>query len=276
MIRIPKKLPALLALFLCAVGQAHAMRWYSPNTGRWVSRDPIEENGGLNLYGMVGNNPVSRIDSLGLQIVEILRPALIEEPLPFIRPGIGADGPPMPQPTSPMPIPLPGPTIGPQPEHSKRYWKIQEEESVDPNDWLFRSMRGNVSPEIGESARTLGVRPGSDSSAEVEVIRGQVTGPTNTAGMFQGMSVAPITPYNLVKIRRPKEFEGTGKDPVWAIRRSAIKDPNLNVIDDKPPSHSLISPHKCMLYEDYKRSLEATRPLWRKVFVITVQGIQMI
>ncbi len=32
----------------------------------WISRDPIGENGGLNLYGYVGGNPVSRIDPLGL------------------------------------------------------------------------------------------------------------------------------------------------------------------------------------------------------------------
>jgi RHS repeat-associated protein len=32
----------------------------------WLSRDPIEEDGGLNLYGYVGNNPVSRNDPLGL------------------------------------------------------------------------------------------------------------------------------------------------------------------------------------------------------------------
>jgi|GEM_PF-4893055 len=43
-------------------------RYYSPELGRWISRDPIEERGGLNLYGMVGNDPVNRWDYLGLQI----------------------------------------------------------------------------------------------------------------------------------------------------------------------------------------------------------------
>ena len=33
---------------------------------RWLSRDPIEEDGGLNLYEICGNVPVSRIDILGL------------------------------------------------------------------------------------------------------------------------------------------------------------------------------------------------------------------
>ncbi len=46
--------------------QAHAMRWYTPNTGRWLSRDPIEEEGGLNLYGFVQNAPADDWDWLGL------------------------------------------------------------------------------------------------------------------------------------------------------------------------------------------------------------------
>jgi RHS repeat-associated protein len=41
-------------------------RAYSSSLGRWLSRDPLGESGGLNLYGYVGNNPISGIDSLGL------------------------------------------------------------------------------------------------------------------------------------------------------------------------------------------------------------------
>ncbi len=36
-------------------------------TGRWISRDPIAESGGLNLYGFVGNDPANRWDMLGLK-----------------------------------------------------------------------------------------------------------------------------------------------------------------------------------------------------------------
>ena len=40
-------------------------RWYDSTNGRWPSRDPIEENGGMNLYGFVRNNGVNRSDVLG-------------------------------------------------------------------------------------------------------------------------------------------------------------------------------------------------------------------
>ncbi len=42
-------------------------RVYSPRLGRWLSRDPIGEAGGRNLYGFAGNDPVNRQDVLGLR-----------------------------------------------------------------------------------------------------------------------------------------------------------------------------------------------------------------
>jgi RHS repeat-associated protein len=43
----------------------YGYRYYDPITGRWPSRDPIEEEGGVNLYGFVGNDSVNLIDILG-------------------------------------------------------------------------------------------------------------------------------------------------------------------------------------------------------------------
>jgi RHS repeat-associated protein len=40
-------------------------RAYDAVLGRWISRDPIEEAGGLNLYGYVGGNVVGAVDPLG-------------------------------------------------------------------------------------------------------------------------------------------------------------------------------------------------------------------
>lgn len=47
-------------------------RIYDPNTGRWLSRDPIEEDGGLNLYAYCGGDPVNFVDTLGLSSVAVV------------------------------------------------------------------------------------------------------------------------------------------------------------------------------------------------------------
>lgn len=44
-------------------------RHYNPADGRWISRDPIGERGGDNLYAMVYNDPVSVSDLLGKMIL---------------------------------------------------------------------------------------------------------------------------------------------------------------------------------------------------------------
>jgi RHS repeat-associated protein len=41
-------------------------RAYDSESGRWLNRDPIEEFGGLNLYGFVVNNPLNWVDPYGL------------------------------------------------------------------------------------------------------------------------------------------------------------------------------------------------------------------
>jgi RHS repeat-associated protein len=47
-------------------------RYYNPELGRWLSRDPIDEKGGIHLYGMVNNNPVNKWDELGLKTKSFL------------------------------------------------------------------------------------------------------------------------------------------------------------------------------------------------------------
>jgi len=46
----------------------YGLRYYSPSMGRWLGRDPLEEQGGENLYIFVGNNGIAFIDSLGREI----------------------------------------------------------------------------------------------------------------------------------------------------------------------------------------------------------------
>ena len=44
----------------------YGYRFYDPGAGRWLNRDPIEEEGGVNLYGMLLNDPLNWIDVLGM------------------------------------------------------------------------------------------------------------------------------------------------------------------------------------------------------------------
>lgn len=66
-----RKPPAILLLSLVTtlLRLQHATAGYDPTIGRWLSRDPLanaEMSQGPNLYGYVGNDPVNRIDPLGL------------------------------------------------------------------------------------------------------------------------------------------------------------------------------------------------------------------
>jgi RHS repeat-associated protein len=44
-------------------------RAYDPDLGRWLSRDPIAERGGINLYGYVKNDAINAVDILGLAAI---------------------------------------------------------------------------------------------------------------------------------------------------------------------------------------------------------------
>jgi len=44
----------------------YGRRFYRPDLGRWLNRDPIEEKGGVNLYAFVRNRPTNSYDATGL------------------------------------------------------------------------------------------------------------------------------------------------------------------------------------------------------------------
>lgn len=72
-------------------------RWYDPNLQRWINRDPLEESGGLNLYRLVGNNPLSFTDLFGLAYGNPIPPcfpypACLNLPKPPSNPGKWDDG----------------------------------------------------------------------------------------------------------------------------------------------------------------------------------------
>lgn len=54
----------------------YGLRYYGALDGRWRSRDPIEENGGNNLYAFIENNCLDSWDMLGLSVFD--REAMIK------------------------------------------------------------------------------------------------------------------------------------------------------------------------------------------------------
>jgi len=59
-----------MKLMICVVifsfWSAHeAVAFYNPSTGRWLSRDPIENEDGMNLHEYVNNDPISNVDPDG-------------------------------------------------------------------------------------------------------------------------------------------------------------------------------------------------------------------
>src|ERR1043165_6617251 len=61
-----------------------ARAFYDPRVGRWINRDPIEEWGGMNVYGFVGNRPANRVDVNGLDAIDYIP---IVGPLAALRSG---------------------------------------------------------------------------------------------------------------------------------------------------------------------------------------------
>ena len=55
-------------------------RAYDADQGRWLSRDPIGEDGGMNLYAYIDNNPLNGVDATGLiSSLQVADPALLGE-----------------------------------------------------------------------------------------------------------------------------------------------------------------------------------------------------
>jgi hypothetical protein len=113
------------------------------------------------------------------------------------------------------------------------------------------------SPKLGPSSRTLGARPDED-------IRVRRNG--SVVLEMAGISVSPLPPENLQKHRRPTEYGGTGKDPVFEIDTDEL--PRGLVYREDPrnrDTHGYISPAYPMSLERYQQRLHETQSLWRLV-----------
>jgi RHS repeat-associated protein len=122
---------------------------------------------------------------------------------------------------------------------------------------IYRGMRteGDL-PVTGPTARTLGARPGTD-------VRPDADGLVHPGG--GGISIAPETATNLPSHRRPPEFGGTGRDPVWSIDPDDLPE-GLSYRRDSPTSgHGVIEPSRTMTYDEYQSLIESTAGSWTRV-----------
>ena len=62
-------------------------RFYSPEIGRWMSRDPIEEYVGINLYVSMLNDAVDLVDLFGLWCVQVTVTSITGSKLDCFRSG---------------------------------------------------------------------------------------------------------------------------------------------------------------------------------------------
>jgi hypothetical protein len=61
-------------LTLSVLISSQARAGYDPTIGRWLNRDPIGEDGGINLYQYASNNPTRFVDPLGLDVIQFSDP----------------------------------------------------------------------------------------------------------------------------------------------------------------------------------------------------------
>jgi hypothetical protein len=125
---------------------------------------------------------------------------------------------------------------------------------------VLRAMRADEDgkPETGNTARTLGVRTGGRRRDVVVAASGFVLPETG------GMSVSPPPPGNLEDHRRPPEYGGIGKDPVWELETDDLPPELIYRPDPKEPyRHGFVEPAVPMPLKDYETFLHATRESWQ-------------
>ena len=118
---------------------------------------------------------------------------------------------------------------------------------------VYRGMKGDSKPEVGNDARSLGVR-----DSDVTIKDG------NVEADGKGMSCAPDDPKNLPDHRRPTEFGGTGKDPVWSTDSGTFQD-LLWFNEDKPGQHGNVAAKKPTKVEEFRNAIGGTQGAWTKV-----------
>ena len=116
-------------------------RYYSPGLGRWLSRDPVEEQGGWNLYNFIFNNPFSQFDALGAHGVVLFAkpvvPRVNPSTLPKLKPPTGVS----PKPNLPRGNGIPLPKDGFKPPKN---WNGQKVKCPNGKGSGYPDKKGNV------------------------------------------------------------------------------------------------------------------------------------
>ena len=124
---------------------------------------------------------------------------------------------------------------------------------------LFRGMKEDAKglPEVGQTSRRLGVRPGIDVPATLPadpVLSGQ-----------GGMSVSPDDPMSLPYFRRPPDLGGTSRDPVWRLAETDLGRDLLYRADPARAGHGFVEPSRLMTLGEYQQALAQTQSAWRRI-----------
>jgi hypothetical protein len=80
----------------------------------------------------------------------------------------------------------------------------------------------------------------------------------------KGMSVS-LSIEGLPAFRKPKEFGGNGKDPLWKIDDSIIIGDLQAVQDSSSSTHVTITPSVTMSLAKYEAALANTQEYWERV-----------
>jgi hypothetical protein len=135
----------------------------------------------------------------------------------------------------------------------------------DPSEGIYRAMiEEHGMPKLGATATSLGIRMGKDIVPDKASM---VHRPAFNPGGKNGLSCSR-TIQSLPLFALPREWGGANdRTVVWRIDEADL-GPDLIAQDDAIPGrnrHVSIGPSQTLLYDEFVRAIEATRPRWKKV-----------